>query len=70
VGLVLNLERVRYQRAVEVLLGVVGATSNRQLATIWFDAIADVPERVAALRDEVNAQRAEARAMSRRGLNG
>jgi hypothetical protein len=66
-GLYLNLERARLQRAVEVALGIGVALGSESLSSLWADALAWEEEEVAEVLYQLNKVRQEARI--RRKLN-
>lgn len=65
----LNLDRVRTQWAAAVAEGLGVATSSGRVNRAFLDAISATPAEGAELEFQVNADRAEARAMARRGLS-
>lgn len=64
-GLVLNLPRVRAQRAVAAFQGAAFAASSAALPFDFFDATADSEEQAEDLQFEANAARATARARAK-----
>jgi hypothetical protein len=67
-GLWLHIDRIRYQRATEVSLGLHAARGGGELERTWFDAVARDESEVDELQYRVNADRMEAAIRSRRGF--
>lgn len=65
-----NIERVRYRRALEVLLALEASQSLSSLPKIWFDAQAEFESQIDRLEWEANGARAEARALAKGGGPG
>jgi hypothetical protein len=66
-GLWLNLDRMLFQPAISVALGLKAAVGGGQLDRVWFDALARHESQIDELAYSVNAARADAEMMKRRG---
>ncbi len=65
----MQLERVRYQRAYEVALGITGALSGGELERPWFEAMSLLDEsEVDPLAERVNVAREVAHIKAQRGF--
>lgn len=68
IGLWLNVPRIRYERAAMILAGTQAAGNNEQLDAIYGDALARFPSEIGDVMYEINAARAVAKSMTRRGM--
>lgn len=66
-GLWLNLDRVRYQRAIEAAIGLSAALTAEELPPGYYDGICPLAEQVEDVQGEDELDRAIARKMSMRG---
>jgi hypothetical protein len=67
VGLWLNIERIRLQRAADTWRGHAAALSTGKIPKAWFDALAAYPEQADELEYVTNMERLTAAARARRG---